>query len=151
MVTKLTSSSPTEPAALVKVYAGERNIDVLHFAQTNNLTTIGGADPHVGIGGLVLGGGHGPLTAKYGLAADQVVEMDVVTADGEYLTVNSSRSPDLFWALRGVSIKVALQTEVSAHCSVVRRKYVRCDDFRDDKSVSFHLHQRMGLSIQYHD
>lgn len=103
IVQKLESSSPTQPAALVKAFAGERNTDLVHFAAAHDLTLIGGADPHVGIGGLISGGGHGPLTAKYGMAADQVVEMDVVTADGEYLTINAKSHSDLFWAIRGVS------------------------------------------------
>lgn len=64
------------------------------------------------------GGGHGPLTGKYGMGVDQVVEMDVVTADGISRTVNSDCEPDLFWALRGVSTyslssKVAMLTSAS--------------------------------------
>lgn len=77
--------------------------DVLKFAVANNLTPIGGADPHVGIGGWILGGGHGPLTGKYGMGADQVVEMRVVTADGTVTTVSPQCKHELFWALRGVS------------------------------------------------
>ena len=99
---KLKSTSPTQPAALIKAYAGERNVDILSFAANHGLTSIGGADPHVGIGGLISGGGHGPLTAKYGMAADQVVEMEVVTADGQHITVNEDSCADLFWAMRGV-------------------------------------------------
>ena len=76
--------------------------DIYDFAAKNELTMIGGADPHVGIGGWISGGGHGPLTAKYGMGADQVVEMEVITADGYLRTINADCNPDLFWAMRGV-------------------------------------------------
>ncbi|CAF1613660.1 unnamed protein product, partial [Didymodactylos carnosus] len=46
-------------------------------------------------------GGHGPLTRWKGLAADQILEFDVVTADGQRQTVNACQNTDLFWALRG--------------------------------------------------
>ena len=101
---ELDSSSATKPAAHVKIHTGERMHDIMKFAADNKLTAIGGADPHVGIGGWISGGGHGPLTVKYGMGADQVVEMQVVTADGVLRTVNADCEPDLFWALRGVSI-----------------------------------------------
>lgn len=76
--------------------------DIYAFAVANNVTVIGGADPGVGIGGWISGGGHGPLTAKYGMGADQVLEMEVVTADGNSRVVNERQDADLFWALRGV-------------------------------------------------
>jgi FAD/FMN-containing dehydrogenase len=104
IVDELDSSSATKPAALVKIHAGERMHEIVKFAAGNKLTPIGGADPHVGIGGWISGGGHGPLTGKYGMGADQVVEMQVVTADGVLRTVNADCEPDLFWALRGVRI-----------------------------------------------
>lgn len=87
----------------VKIAAGERMIDVYEFAAAHNITVVGGADPHVGIGGWIANGGHGPVSAYYGMGADQVLEMEVVTADGAFRTVNQTSDPDLFWALRGVS------------------------------------------------
>lgn len=52
-------------------------------------------------GGLVQGGGHGPLTPLYGMVADSALSFDVLTADGNYLTANSEENPDLFWGLKG--------------------------------------------------
>ena len=52
-------------------------------------------------GGLTGGGGHGPLTTLKGWTVDNVLEFKVLTADGQYLTVNSRQNPDLFWALKG--------------------------------------------------
>lgn len=79
--------------------------DIYGIASLNNLTVVGGADPDVGIGGWMSGGGHGPLSASHGLGADQVVEIEVVTADGEFKTINGASSGEdgeLFWAMRGV-------------------------------------------------
>jgi FAD/FMN-containing dehydrogenase len=55
----------------------------------------------VGVGGLTLGGGIGWMTRAWGLASDQLVGAQLVTADGEVLEVSSESEPDLFWALRG--------------------------------------------------
>ena len=52
-------------------------------------------------GGYFLGGGHSPLSSIYGLAADQVLAMEVVLASGRFVTVTEQSNPDLFWALRG--------------------------------------------------
>lgn len=89
--------------ASLRVQAGERMVDIYNFAATNNVTVVGGGDPNVGIGGWVSHGGHGPVSAHYGMGADQVLEMEVVTADGVFRVVNENSDSDLFWALRGVS------------------------------------------------
>ncbi|KAI1372843.1 FAD-binding domain-containing protein [Hypoxylon crocopeplum] len=71
-------------------------------AQKPPVTVITGECPTVGVaGGLVQGGGHGPLTPTYGFVADSALSFDVVTTDGKYLTANAAENPDLFWALKG--------------------------------------------------
>jgi FAD/FMN-containing dehydrogenase len=67
----------------------------------HGLATTGGIIGSTGIAGLTLGGGIGYLSRKYGLSCDNLVSAEVVTADGEVLTVSESEHPDLFWALRG--------------------------------------------------
>ena len=69
--------------------------------QVYGLATTGGTVNDTGIAGLTLGGGIGWLMGKYGLACDNLVSADVVTANGDILTASAHEHPDLFWALRG--------------------------------------------------
>jgi hypothetical protein len=71
--------------------------------QAFGLATTLGTVPKTGISGLTLGGGWGQLHGKYGLAIDNVIGADVVTADGRLLTANDSENQDLFWGIRGGS------------------------------------------------
>lgn len=70
-------------------------------AAVHGLAGTGGVISTTGVAGLTLGGGLGWLMAKYGFAADNLVSVELVTADGNVLTVSESSHPDLFWALRG--------------------------------------------------
>jgi FAD binding domain/Berberine and berberine like len=65
------------------------------------LATTGGIISHTGIGGLTLGGGLGHLMRKHGLTVDNLIAVDLVTADGERLYVDGEAEPELFWGLRG--------------------------------------------------
>jgi FAD/FMN-containing dehydrogenase len=67
----------------------------------HGLAVTGGAISTTGIAGLTLGGGLGWLMAKHGLAADNLLAVELVTADGEVVNVTEESDPDLFWALRG--------------------------------------------------
>jgi FAD/FMN-containing dehydrogenase len=71
--------------------------------QAFGLATTQGVVPTVGMAGLTLGGGWGQLHGKYGLAVDNVIGADVVTADGRMLTVSANENQDLFWGIRGGS------------------------------------------------
>src|SRR3954452_10609914 len=70
-------------------------------AAQHGLAVTGGTVSGTGIAGYTLGGGLGWLMAKYGLAADNLLSIELVTADGEVLDVDADSHPDLFWALRG--------------------------------------------------
>lgn len=72
------------------------------MADAGNITVVTSLDPTVGNGGgWALGGGHGPLTSLRGLGADQILSMNVVTADGRFITADLTQNQDLFFALRG--------------------------------------------------
>lgn len=72
-----------------------------HATQTFGLATTGGQISTAGIAGLTLGGGWGYLARKHGLACDNLLSVDLVTADGQFLTASAAENADLFWGLRG--------------------------------------------------
>jgi FAD/FMN-containing dehydrogenase len=75
--------------------------DVDHETQAHGLATTGGIVGHTGVAGLTLGGGIGFLMRKHGLAVDNLLAADLVTADGTLVRASADEHPDLFWALRG--------------------------------------------------
>ena len=85
-----------------KAGAGVQVYEIYAAAHERGLVAIGGEGRTVGaMGGYVQGGGHSPLSSIYGMAADQVLNFEVVTADGRFVTANAQENSDLFWALRG--------------------------------------------------
>jgi FAD binding domain-containing protein/berberine-like enzyme len=70
-------------------------------AEAFGLATTGGQISTTGVAGLTLGGGWGHLARRYGLASDNLISADIVTANGEFLTASATRHADLFWGLRG--------------------------------------------------
>ena len=72
-----------------------------HETQAFGLATTGGQISTTGIAGLTLGGGWGYLARKYGLASDNLLSVDMVTANGQLLTASATEHPDLFWGVRG--------------------------------------------------
>lgn len=91
-----------DPAARqVRVAAGSTQGDVDHATHPFGLAVPAGIISTTGIAGLTLSGGHGYLTRKYGLTIDNLIEADVVLADGTFVTASETDNSDLFWALRG--------------------------------------------------
>jgi hypothetical protein len=85
----------------VRVDPGCTSGDVDHATHAFGLAVPFGIVSTTGVAGLTLGGGTGYLTRKYGLTIDNLVEADVVLADGTLVTANMNQNEDLFWALRG--------------------------------------------------
>jgi len=81
----------------------------------HGLACTGGAISATGIAGLTLGGGLGWLMAKYGLAADNLLAVELVNADGDILDVTEASDPDLFWALRGGGGNFGIATSFTYH------------------------------------
>jgi FAD/FMN-containing dehydrogenase len=90
---------PERRRAWVEGGATLRDFD--HEAQAYGLATPLGINSTTGVAGLTLGGGFGWLSRKYGLAVDNLVSADIVTADSRRLHISASHEPDLFWAIRG--------------------------------------------------
>ncbi|TEA22392.1 FAD-linked oxidoreductase ZEB1 [Colletotrichum sidae] len=85
-----------------KLGAGVRAFEVYEAANKYGVTAVGGEGQTVGVmGGYVQGGGHSPMSGLWGMAADNVLSFEVVTADGRFVTASESQNPDLFWAIRG--------------------------------------------------
>ncbi|OAQ66836.2 FAD binding domain-containing protein [Pochonia chlamydosporia 170] len=81
--------------------AGIQMQEAYAAADKHGQVIVGGQGSTVGIVGYITGGGHSPLGPMYGLAADNVLEMLVVTPGGKVITVNEDQHADLFWAMRG--------------------------------------------------
>lgn len=111
------STSPTAPAAPVTAFlappagkapyavtfgAGVTTQQINDRIASQGIFTNGAEHGEVGVaGGWTQCGGHGPMTSAYGLGSDNVLEFQVVTADGQLKIANEVANPDLFWALRG--------------------------------------------------
>ncbi|KIJ66529.1 hypothetical protein HYDPIDRAFT_26869 [Hydnomerulius pinastri MD-312] len=94
--------SSATPVPALTIGAGAQLYNIYAYAEANNFSAVLGACSTVGAaGGYLQGGGHGVLTPAYGLGADHVLEVEIVTADGKIRTVNAAQDSDLFWAVRG--------------------------------------------------
>ncbi len=91
-----------DPAArTVRVEGGCVWGDVDHATHAFGLATPNGFISSTGVGGLTLGGGIGYLARTHGLTIDNLLSVDMVLADGSYVTASADEHPDLFWAVRG--------------------------------------------------
>jgi len=88
------------PTRVAQVWPGCLLGEVDQATQVHGLATVLGFVSETGVAGLTLGG-FGYLTRRFGWTVDNLVEVEVVTADGEIRTANRDQHPELFWALRG--------------------------------------------------
>ena len=88
-------------ANTVRVGGGNLWGEVDHATHPFGLAVPAGIISTTGVGGLTLGGGVGYLSRKYGLTIDNLLEADMVLADGSFVTVSANQNSDLFWAIRG--------------------------------------------------
>ncbi|MFE0923478.1 FAD-binding oxidoreductase [Streptomyces nigra] len=106
-------------ARVAEVSGGATSADLARAAHSFGLTAATGTAGSVGMAGLTLGGGYGPLSGRLGLALDSLLSVDVVLADGSNLTVDEQRTPDLFWALRGGGGNFGVVTSMRVRLHVV--------------------------------
>ncbi|KAH8884410.1 isoamyl alcohol oxidase-like protein [Thozetella sp. PMI_491] len=98
----LPSYGPAGNGPAYKLGSGVLTEDVYKSAEANGITAIGGECRTVGVaGGYTAGGGHSPLSSVVGMAADQILSLEVVLPCGKFVTVDATHNPDLYWALRG--------------------------------------------------
>jgi FAD/FMN-containing dehydrogenase len=98
----LMKGTRVDPAArTVRVAGGATWGDVDHATHAFGMATPSGIIGSTGVGGLTLGGGIGHLTRKCGLSIDNLLEVDIVLADGSFVTASAEQHADLFWAVRG--------------------------------------------------
>ncbi|KAH7067445.1 hypothetical protein BKA63DRAFT_424441, partial [Paraphoma chrysanthemicola] len=81
--------------------AGAQDDETFQALAKHNAVTVGGTYSTVGIVGWATGGGHGWLTSSYGMGADNIFEVEIVTPDGQVLVANECQNTDIFWATRG--------------------------------------------------
>jgi FAD/FMN-containing dehydrogenase len=89
----------------VTVGSGSQWRDIYRSANLKGVSLVGGRFESVSVGGFLANGGHGLLSAKYGLGADMVLEIELVNADGEYITANECQNQEYFWAMRGGGVR----------------------------------------------
>jgi len=88
-------------ARIARAEAGVLWIEVVEAAAAHGLAALAGSSPDVGVVGYTLGGGLSWLARKYGIGANQVTAVELVTADGRFVRADRDNEPDLFWAVRG--------------------------------------------------
>jgi FAD/FMN-containing dehydrogenase len=88
-------------ASVATIEGGTTGMNVISATTPYGLVAATGNCGAVGMAGLTTGGGYGPLTSRYGLAADNVLAAEVVLADGRLVHCDNHNNPDLFWAIRG--------------------------------------------------
>ena len=100
-------------ARIAKVGGGATMSHLDRASQPHSLATTGGRVSTTGIGGFTLGGGGGWLDRLFGLACDNLVSAEIVTAHGEVVTASADEIPDLFWALHGGGGNFGVATSLS--------------------------------------
>jgi FAD/FMN-containing dehydrogenase len=110
-------------ARVARVEPGTLWMDVTYPAGEHGLAPLAGSSPDVGVTGYVLGGGISWLGRKYGLAANNVVAIELVNADGDVIRASSVENADLFWALRGGGGSFGIVTAIEIRLYPVKELY----------------------------
>ncbi len=110
-------------AQVARAEAGVLWIEVVERAVEHGLTALHGSSPDVGVVGYSLGGGLGWLARRYGLAANSVTAVELVTGAGELVRADAENEPELFWAVRGGGGDFGVVTAIEFRLYPVREVY----------------------------
>jgi FAD binding domain/Berberine and berberine like len=110
-------------AWLARVEAGVVWSEVVEPAARHGLAALAGSSPDVGVVGYTLGGGMSFLGRKYGLCANAVRAIELVTADGRFVRADRENEPDLFWALRGGGGSFGIVTAIELQLLPIEHAY----------------------------
>ena len=99
-----------------RVQAGVLLGELDRETQAFGLAVPSGIVTHTGVAGLTLGGGIGWIMRKHGLSVDQLVSVDLVTADGEFVKASADENDDLFWGMCGAGSNFGIVTEFEFRC-----------------------------------
>jgi FAD/FMN-containing dehydrogenase len=108
-------------ARVATVGGGATAGEVMAVAAPYGLVAVAGNVGGVGMTGLTLGGGYGPLNGRFGLASDNLLGAEVVLADGRVVTADATHEPELFWALRGGGGNFGVVTSIRLRLHPVAR------------------------------
>lgn len=108
-------------ASVATIQGGATGVDVISATGPHGLVAATGNWGAVGMVGLTLGGGYGPLTSRYGLAVDNLLGAEVVLADGRLVYCDTHENPDLFWALRGGGGNFGVVTSMCVRLHPIRQ------------------------------
>ena len=130
-------------AHIVRVGGGALWGEVANQIADDNLVISAGDTASVGVGGLTVGGGIGIMVRKYGLAIDQLVGAEIVTANGKTLTINDHENSDLFWAIRGGGGNFGVVTHFDFAAHVLQEVYFG--------SLTYKLEDTKDLLVNWRD
>ncbi|KAK1143338.1 hypothetical protein N8T08_006865 [Aspergillus melleus] len=118
---------------------GERWGDVYKALDPYGVSVIGGRIIlHIGVGGLIIGGGFFHLSGQYGMAADNVKDFHVVLADGTITDANAKENSDLFWALKGGGANFGIVDRFDCYTLPVHRVWRQVGTYKVEQAPALH-------------
>eukprot|EP01135_Chromosphaera_perkinsii_P003596 Nk52_evm5s249 gene=Nk52_evmTU5s249 len=152
-------NDPRHSEGSITVGAGMNDYEIQTHAYSKNRMVSAGGCPTVGIAGFTLGGGMGPIARDHGLAADNLLEASVVTADGNVVTANENENSDLFWALRGgvgstwgiaisFTVKMHFKPKNEFHMTTFNVSWLICNDDIQREAVKEQIDKYLEIVSQ---
>lgn len=132
------------------VQPGSRWSEAVSTLEPNGRAVVGGRIGDVGVGGYTLGGGLSFLSAQYGFACDQVVEYEVVLADGTVTKANSNTNTDLFYALKGGGNQFAIVTKFKMNTVPIGQVWGGLKTYSGDKASAI-VNATHDFAVSYPD